>query len=221
MYHHIANAPPGADAVRRDLSVSPQDFEAQLRYLKQQGYETVTLYDLALHLTIGTALPERPIVLTFDDGYADAYTHAFPLLQRFGLTGTFFLTTAPIDADDPAFLSWDNVVEMHASGMDLEPHSYDHSDLRSRGFQFLVFQTLGPKEAIEARTGDKCRFFAYPSGRYDDFVIDVLRSARYWGAVTTEQGATHSGGGLFALRRVRISGGDTLSDFVHKLNLDW
>jgi len=221
MYHHIQDAPPGSDALRRDLSVSPQNFEAQLRYLQQEGYETVSLYDLVLHLTVGKPLPERPIVLTFDDGYADAYTQAFPLLQRFGFTGTFFLTTAPIDAHDAAFLSWDNVAEMHTAGMDLEAHSYDHSDLRSRGFQFLVFQTLGPKEAIEARTGDKCRFFAYPSGRYDDYVIDVLRSAHYWGAVVTEQGATHASDGLFALRRVRISGGDALSDFVHKLNLDW
>jgi peptidoglycan/xylan/chitin deacetylase (PgdA/CDA1 family) len=221
MYHHIQDAPAGSNALRRDLSVSPQNFEAQLRYLQQEGYETVSLYDLALHLTVGKPLPKHPIVLTFDDGYADAYTHAFPLLQRFGFTGTVFLITAPIDANDPAFLSWENVGEMHAAGMDLEPHSYDHPDLRGRGYQFLVYQTLGPKEAIEARTGDTCRFFAYPSGRYDDYVIDVLQSANYWGAVVTEQGATHTGDGLFTLRRVRISGGDALSDFVHKLNLDW
>lgn len=221
MYHHIQDAPPGSTALRRDLSVSPQNFEAQLRYLQQEGYESVSLYDLALHLTVGKPLPERPIVLTFDDGYADAYTQAFPLLQRFGFSGTIFLITASIDAGDPAFVSWDNVAEMHAAGIDLEPHSYDHPDLRGRGYQFLVYQTLGPKEAIEARTGDRCRFFAYPLGRYDDFVIDVLQSANYWGAVVTEQGATHTSDGLFTLRRVRISGGDTLSDFVHKLNLDW
>jgi peptidoglycan/xylan/chitin deacetylase (PgdA/CDA1 family) len=221
MYHHIQDAPPGSDAVRRDLSVSPLNFEAQLHYLQQEGYQPVSLYDLALHLTVGQPLPERPIILTFDDGYADAYTQAFPLLQRFGFTGTFFLTTALIDANNPAFLSWDNVIEMHAAGMDLEAHSYDHSDLRSRGFQFLVFQTLGPQQAIEARTGVTPRFFCYPSGRYDDYVVDVLRSANYWGAVATEQGATHTSDGLFALRRVRVSGGDALSDFVHKLNLDW
>ncbi len=58
-----------------------------------------------------------------------------------------------------------------------EPHSYDHPDMRNRGFDFVVFQILAPKEAIEARTGETCRFFAYPSGRYDQYVIDVLRSA--------------------------------------------
>ena len=221
MYHHIQDAPPGSNAVRRDLSVSPQNFEAQLRYLQQEGYQTVGLYDLVLHLTVGQPLPERPIILTFDDGYADAYTRAFPLLQHYGFTGTFFLTSAPIDANNTAFLSWDNVREMHEAGMAMEVHSYDHSDLRSRGYQFLVYQTLGPKEAIEERTGSRCRFFAYPSGRYDDHVIDVLRSAHYWGAVAIEQGATHSSDGLFHLRRVRIQGNDALSDFVHKLNLNW
>jgi peptidoglycan/xylan/chitin deacetylase (PgdA/CDA1 family) len=221
MYHHIQDAPPGSSALRRDLSVSPSNFETQLRYLQQEGYETVSLYDLVLHLTVGQPLPERPIILTFDDGYADAYIQALPLLQRFGFTGTFFLITAPIDAGNPAFLSWAQVEEMHAAGMSMEAHSYDHPDLRNRGYQYLVYQTLGPKEAIEARTGEKVRFFCYPSGRYDAHVVQVLRSANYWGAVAIEQGATHTSDGLFGLRRVRIQGGDALSDFVHKLNLDW
>ncbi|HEM61013.1 MAG TPA: hypothetical protein ENO24_01885 [Chloroflexi bacterium] len=221
MYHHIDRAPPGANAVRRDLSVAPKKFEEQLQYLKQQGYESISLNDLVLHLTRGTPLPPKPIVLTFDDGYVDAYTHAFPLLQRYGFTGTFFLLSAPVDAQNPDFLSWDQVLEMYHAGMRFEPHSYDHPDMRNRGFQFVVFQVLAPKEAIEARTGEPCRFFAYPSGRYDDFVIDVLRSAHYWGGVLTAQGATHSSGDIFTLRRVRVQGADTLDDFIRNLNLDW
>jgi peptidoglycan/xylan/chitin deacetylase (PgdA/CDA1 family) len=221
MYHHVQAPPPGADALRRDLSVTPADFEAQLRYLKAEGYESITLNDLALHLTVGKALPPKPIILTFDDGYTDAYTHAFPLLVRHGFSGTFFLISAPIEAGDAEFLSWAEVDEMHAAGMRFEPHSYDHPDLRNRGFQFLVFQILAPKEAIEARTGEPCRFFAYPSGRYDQYVIDVLRSADFWGAVLTEQGATHGSGDLFTLKRIRVQGSDTVDDLARKLSLDW
>jgi peptidoglycan/xylan/chitin deacetylase (PgdA/CDA1 family) len=221
MYHHIDDAPYGADAIRRDLSVPPKRFEEQLRYLRREGYETITLNDLALHLTIGKPLPPKPIILTFDDGYSDAYTHAFPLLQRYGFSGTFFLISAPIDAGDPDFLSWSEVKEMFAEGMRFEPHSYDHPDMRSRGFDFVVFQILAPKEAIEARVGETCRFFAYPFGRYDPFIIDVLRSAHFWGGVLTEQGATHVASDLFTLRRVRIHGDDTLDSFIRKLNLDW
>jgi peptidoglycan/xylan/chitin deacetylase (PgdA/CDA1 family) len=221
MYHRIEEPPPGADVYRQDLSVTPANFRAQLRYLQQEGYEAITLNDLALHLTVGEPLPRKPVIFTFDDGYADAYTHAFPLLQRFGFVGTFFLVTAPIDAQNPDFLSWDEVEKMHAAGMRFEPHSYDHPDMRNRGFDFVVFQVLAPKEAIEARTGETCRFFAYPSGRYDQFVIDVLRSAHYWGAVLTAQGATHMGDDMFTLKRIRVHGGEDLDRFVRMLNLDW
>ena len=221
MYHHIDDPGPGADEFRRDLSVTPKDFKKQLAYLQQDGYESITLNDLALYLSVGKPLPPKPIILTFDDGYADAYTRAFPRLLRFGFTGTFFLVTAPIDAQNPDFLSWDQVQEMHAAGMRFEPHSYDHPDMRNRGFDFVVYQVLAPKEAIEARTGETSRFFAYPSGRYDQYVIDVLRSADYWGAVLTEQGATHGLDDLFELRRVRVRGQDDLDAFIRKLNLDW
>jgi peptidoglycan/xylan/chitin deacetylase (PgdA/CDA1 family) len=221
MYHYISDPPPGANAYRRDLSVSPEAFDAQLRYLKREGYQTITLNDLALHLTVGKPLPPKPIILTFDDGYTDAYVYAFPLLRRHGFVGTFFLISGPMDANSPEHLSWAEVEEMHAAGMKFEPHSYDHPDMRNRSFDFVVFQILAPKEAIESRTGEPCRFFAYPLGRYDQFVIDVLRSADFWGGVLTEQGATHVTGNLFTLRRVRIQGDDDLNDFIRKLNLDW
>jgi peptidoglycan/xylan/chitin deacetylase (PgdA/CDA1 family) len=221
MYHHINNPSPGAGPLESDLSVPPQRFERQLRFLKEEGYEAITLNDLALHLTVGKPLPPKPMILTFDDGYADAYAHAFPLLKRYGFVGTFFLVSKPIDDQNPDFLSWDQVKEMSAGGMKFEPHSYDHPDMRNRGFDFVVFQILAPKEAIEERTGETCRFFAYPSGRYDQFVIDVLRSAHFWGGVLTNQGATHTTEGLFTLRRIRVRGGDDLDAFVRKLNLDW
>jgi peptidoglycan/xylan/chitin deacetylase (PgdA/CDA1 family) len=221
MYHHISEPPPGADATRYDLSVTPKNFRAQLRYLQENGYHSITLNDLAVYLTLGEPLPPKPVILTFDDGYADAYSQAFPILKRFGFTGTFFLVSSQIDGKNPDFLSWDQVVEMHAAGMKFEPHSYDHPDMRNRGFEFVVFQILSPKQAIEARTGETCRFFAYPSGRYDQFVIDVLRSANFWGGVLTEQGATHTTGDLFTLHRVRIHGGDDLDMFVRMLHLDW
>jgi peptidoglycan/xylan/chitin deacetylase (PgdA/CDA1 family) len=221
MYHHVRNAPPGADAIGYDLSVPPWKFKEQLKYLRQAGYETITLNDLALHLTMGKELPPKPIILTFDDGYTDMYTNAFPALLRHDFVGTFFLISEPIDNNDPNFVSWAEVEEMHAAGMKFEPHSFNHPDMRNRGFDFVVFQILAPKEAIEARTGETCRFFAYPTGRYDQFVIDVLRSADFWGGVLTEQGATHTADNLFELRRVRVHGGDDLGAFIRALNLDW
>jgi peptidoglycan/xylan/chitin deacetylase (PgdA/CDA1 family) len=221
MYHHISVPPAGSDAIRIDLSVTPKDFAAQLRYLRENGYESITLSDLALFLNTGKALPPKPVILTFDDGYADAYTKAFPLLKEYGFVGTFFLISKPVDAKNADFVSWAQVSEMHDAGMKFEPHSYDHSDMRNRRRDWLVFQILAPKEAIEARTGEMCRFFAYPSGKYDQLIIDMLRSAGFWGAVLTEQGATHSANDLFLLKRVRVRGGEDLDTFVRMLNLDW
>ncbi len=99
------------------------------------------------------------------------------------------------------------VQEMHQAGMDFQPHSYRHFDLRGKDLDFLIFEILAPKEAIQARTGETPRFFSYPSGRFDDQTVAVLKSAYFWGAVVTEQGATHTSDGLFELNRIRVRGG--------------
>jgi peptidoglycan/xylan/chitin deacetylase (PgdA/CDA1 family) len=221
MYHYVSEPPADADIYRRDLSVTPTNFEAQLAWLQSHGYESITLTDLVYHLARGWPLPDKPVILTFDDGYRDNYTNAFPLLQEYGYTGIFFLVTGPIDFENPDYLTWDMVEEMHRAGMDFQPHSYRHLDLRGAGTDFLVFEILAPKEAIQARTGETPRFYAYPSGRYDDRTIAVLKSANYWAAVITEQGATHTSDGLFELDRVRVRGRHSLEDFENLMDLDW
>jgi peptidoglycan/xylan/chitin deacetylase (PgdA/CDA1 family) len=221
MYHYISVPPADADVYRHDLSVTPANFEAQLAWLRGQGYQSITLFDLVYHLALGWPLPDRPVILTFDDGYRDNYTHAFPLLKKFDYVGTFFLVTAPIDGGDPAYLSWDMVKEMHQAGMDFQPHSYRHFDLRGKDMDFLIFEILAPKEAIEARIGETTYFFSYPSGSYDRQTVAVLQSAYFWGAVITEQGATHTSDNLFELNRVRVRGEHTLQDFVDLMAYDW
>jgi len=218
MYHYLSAPPPGADAVRRGLSVSPEQFEQHLRYLREAGYETISLHDLALALQIGHPLPEHPIVLTFDDGYRDNYERAFPLLRAYGYTATFFLITGFIDDGNEAYVTWDQVVEMHEAGMEIEAHGHTHPDLRGRDVDYLVWQVLGAKEAIEARTGEPVRFFCYPSGKYDDLVIRVLHSAHYWGAVTVSPGVEHASDGMFELSRVRVPGDLTAAGLAATLN---
>jgi len=114
MYHYINTPPPNADAIRRDLSVPPERFREHLAYLKSQGYQTITLHDLVYALTRGTPLPPKPIILTFDDGYEDNYTNAFPILQEFGYIGTFFIITNNPDTGRPGYMSWDQLREMYA-----------------------------------------------------------------------------------------------------------
>ncbi len=217
MYHYVSELPPNPDRYRLDLTVLPENFEAQLEYLAQAGYHTITLADLYLYLTQGQPLPEKPIALTFDDGYADAYEVVFPLLQKYGFVGTFFVLATPAHFESPGYMTWAQMKEMSDAGMSIQAHGRDHVDLRNRSYDFLVYQILGIQEAIQYHTGRLPRFFCYPSGRYDDDVIAVLKSAGYWGAVTTEWGRTETRETLFMMPRLRIRGSDTLEDFIAKI----
>lgn len=217
MYHYVSELPPNPDRYRRDLTVLPENFEAQLQYLADAGYHTITLTDLALHLTQGYPLLARPIVLTFDDGYRDAYEIVFPLLLDYGFTGTFFVLATPAHFESPNYLTWAQMKEMADAGMEIQAHGRDHVDLRGRSHDYLVYQILGIQEAIKYHTGRLPRFFCYPSGQYDANVIAVLKAAGYWGAVTTEWGKVHTWDDLFEMPRVRIRGSDTLESFIGKL----
>jgi peptidoglycan/xylan/chitin deacetylase (PgdA/CDA1 family) len=217
MYHYISDVPPGADRLRRDLTVTPENFRAQLQYLADAGYHPITLADVYFHLTQGYPLPDKPVVLTFDDGYRDAYEVVFPMLLDYGFPGTFFVLATPLHQESVDYVTWAQVKEMSDAGMAIESHGRDHVDLRGRSNDFLVYQILGIQEAIHYHTGRLPRFFAYPSGQYDANTIAVLESADYWGAVTTEWGSEHSLESRFAMPRLRIRGGDTLESFIDKL----
>ena len=217
MYHYVSELPPDADVYRRDLTVSPEAFGAQLRYLDEAGYRPITLTDVYLALTEGYPLPEKPVVLTFDDGYRDAYEVVFPKLLEYGFPATFFVLATPAHYESEAYMSWGQVREMSEAGMSIQAHGRDHVDLRGRSYEFLVFQVLGITEAIEHHTGRVPRFFCYPGGRRDADVIAVLESANYWGSVTTEWGRTYTRENLFEMPRLRIRGGDSLAVFIAKL----
>jgi peptidoglycan/xylan/chitin deacetylase (PgdA/CDA1 family) len=217
MYHYVSELPPDADRYRVDLTVLPENFYAQLQYLADAGYHTITLTDLYLHLTQGYPLPEKPVVLTFDDGYRDAYEVVFPMLLDYGFTGTFFVLATPAHFESPSYMTWAQMKEMADAGMEIQAHGRDHVDLRGRSYDYLVYQILGIQEAIEHHTGRLPRFFCYPSGKRDADVIAVLKSTGYWGAVTTEWGQTQTRENLFEMPRLRIRGTDRLASFIDKL----
>lgn len=214
MYHYISELPPDADVYRRDLTVAPTQFEAHLQYLQAQGYQSVTLADVYATLTTGKPLPLKPVVLTFDDGYKDAMTGAFPLLQKYGFTGEFFILATPAHYEAPNYLSWEDVRTMAEAGMSMQAHGRDHYDLTNRDYDFLVYQILGAKEAVEAHSGQPVRFFCYPSGRYDEDTAAVVESAGYWGAVTTAWGTELRLDNRFAWPRIRVKGNWSLEQYT-------
>jgi peptidoglycan/xylan/chitin deacetylase (PgdA/CDA1 family) len=211
MYHYISIPPADADDYRRNLSLDPAIFAQHLDFLQEQGYTTIHLQDLISYLQTGRPeLPDKPIILTFDDGYRDNYENAFPALRDRGMAGTFFIITdfadfAATDPDYARYATWDQLRQMDAAGMEIGSHSRNHPDLRGKDDDFLVWQALGSSQTIEANLGKKPRVLAYPSGSYDENVIRVFHSAGFWGAVITQPGVEHDNQHLFELTRLRIT----------------
>ncbi|MFN2222219.1 MAG: polysaccharide deacetylase family protein [Chloroflexota bacterium] len=204
MYHYISQPPQGADKYRLDLSTSPALFREQMAYLLENGYETVDLYDLTLAIVDKGQLPAKPVVLTFDDGYRDNYENAFPILRELGLRGTFFVTTEFIDQNNPDYMSWAMIEEMAAAGMRIEPHSKTHPDLTLNDRDFIIWEVLGSQETIASYIGYRPRYFAYPGGRYNSEVQQIVAELDFWGAVTTTNGNWHGFDDRFEWGRVRM-----------------
>ncbi len=221
MYHYLSVPPEGADRYRLDLSVAPDLFAAHLDRIQAEGYTTISFYELVAHLTQGAPLPDKPIILTFDDGYRDNYENAFPLLVEHQMRATFFVVTDFIDEARPEYLAWDMAREMLAAGMSIESHSRNHATLRKRDNDYLIWQILGSLETLEYELGVRPRFISYPAGEYDQATIDIAHSANYWAGITTEQGVVQRSDELFELQRVRIRGTTTPDDLAALLSAEW
>jgi peptidoglycan/xylan/chitin deacetylase (PgdA/CDA1 family) len=214
MYHYISTPPEGADKYRIDLSVSPENFRAQMLYLADNGFTPIDLYDLSRAITAKTQLPPKPVIITLDDGYRDNYENAFPILKEFGFTATLFLPTDFLDNNHPGYLTWEMVHEMAAVGIRFEPHSKSHVNLSGRDRDFLVWEMLGSQETVAAHIGYTPRYFGYPGGRYDETAVQVLQELGFWGAVTTYTGKLHGFEDRFEWTRLRLHNFTTLADFA-------
>jgi len=220
MYHYVSTPPADSGSIRLDLSVTPQNFRAQMKWLKDNGYHTITPDQLAGALLRGEKLPRNPIMLTFDDGYEDAYTNAFPILREFGFTGTFFLISGFIDEGRGGYMTWAMAKEMAQGGMYMQSHSRSHKDMRGRAIDWLAGEIVPPRDRIAEATGVRPRFFCYPSGQYDDSTIRALRDAGFIGAFTTADGTYTYTDNMMRVPRVRIRGSTTLAGFAHLINWD-
>lgn len=190
-----------------------------MKLLADNGFTTISLFELYEHVATGKTLPVKPIVLTFDDGYVDNYENAFPILKAYGMVGTFFVLTAPADRMDSAYLSWDMIKTMSEAGMDMQLHAKEHVDLRRRDYDYLVWEIIGGRQSIEAHTGKPVVFMAYPSGKYDSAVLKFLSDNNFWAAVTTESGKTHTLADRLKWTRLRVAGQLSLNGFAKLLGI--
>jgi peptidoglycan/xylan/chitin deacetylase (PgdA/CDA1 family) len=218
MYHYVSELPPDADDIRVNLTLHPEMFRAHLSYMRENGYQTISLYEINEALEHGVRLPEKPVVLTFDDGYDDHYQVVFPLLRAYDFTGTFFIVTQFVDERRPGYMGWEHIREMAAAGMDMEAHTKTHPTLDARPYDFLVYQIVGSIESLAHHTGRQPRIFSYPVGRYDSDTLAVMRSTDVLRAVTTQPGAYHTTDNRLEMTRLRISSDTGVAGLAYLLD---
>jgi len=217
MYHYVEPWPVGADVLRKNLTVQPADFAAEMAYLHAQGYVTVSLYDLMAALAQGQPLPPRAVVLTFDDGYRTLVDYAAPTMAPLGYTGTVFVVTQLMDENFTQYLTWPQAEALYAAGWKIEPHTKTHALLAGTSRAYQLYEMLGSAQTVQAHIGVMPRFFAYPYGKWDDTTLALLREMNMWAAVTEIPGDIHYFGDRFELHRVRIDGTITIADFIQTM----
>lgn len=212
MYHVLAEAPD--DAAYPDLYVSPQEFRAQLAWLDRHDYEAVTLTDVWNAWHGRGRLPARPVVISIDDGFRNTHSVGLPALRAHGWPGVLNLALSHLG---PSWgLSEGRVRGLLRAGWELGSHTLTHPDLTRLNDTQLRREVAGSKHALERRFGVPVSFFCYPAGRFDARVVAAVRRAGFRGATTTLDGYAVREE-AFALRRIRVSGGDGVSGLAEKL----
>lgn len=213
-YHYIANNPNPKDKARDALSVSPDKFEAQMQYLSQNGYTPVTLDTLYGIFNGQASVAGKPIVLTFDDGYIDFYTNAFPILRRFGFHAVSFIPTGLVGGG--YYMNWSQIKEIASSGLvTFEGHTVNHVNLPGLSYAGALKELQDSKNILQAQTGYPVNFVAYPNGSNNGSVQAAARQAGYVGGLGTWYG--QSWGGSMNMPRIKVSGFWSIKEFAARL----
>jgi peptidoglycan/xylan/chitin deacetylase (PgdA/CDA1 family) len=215
MYHYIRVNPDPADRLGFNLSVTPADFARQMDWLAANGYHPIDLDDLRGYLLGGSGLPDRPVVLTFDDGYRDLYTAAYPVLLAHHFKAVAYIVSGFVNS--PVSVTADQLLQMDANGIQIGAHTVSHADLTKLSGANLWHEVFDSKASLEALLGHPVLDFCYPSGRFNDNVARAVQAAGFLTATTTQPGFVHSAADRFTWTRVRVSGGEPLDQLVGAL----
>lgn len=214
MYHHVGDLTPDQrahDPLASDLTVSPSDFDLQLKYFHDRGYHSISVAQLYDALTLGSKLPSKPIIFTFDDGYQDVFDNAISALQKYGYTGSFAIATDLLGR--PSYAVWDDVIAADKLGMEIVSHTENHLDLTSAKYSEadLMREISGSKQILENKLGHPVDFLVYPYGHFNYHVGELSAVAGYKLAFTTNFGLWMDPLKPLAEPRVRVHGADGLA----------
>lgn len=200
-YHRVDETIP-KDPIGNELTVTPAQLEEELRYLQARGVRTLTASELVERLARGEPT-DHAAVLTFDDGYLDAWTQALPLLRKYGAKATFYVIKDTIGT--PNHLTWADIRDLQRAGMEIGAHGTDHLDLSRMKPDEQTTQVQRCLDAIERYTGVRPKTYAYPSGQYNAATLAIMKAAGLEAAFTMRYGLVHSLGKPYQMPRVRIN----------------
>jgi peptidoglycan/xylan/chitin deacetylase (PgdA/CDA1 family) len=218
IYHYIRVNPDSRDGLGYSLSVTPANFAAQMDWLAQNGYHTVTTAELVAYLRGERGLPARPIVISFDDGYADFYTTAIPILRRHDFTAVSYVVTGFIGR--PGYMTAGEVISAQAAGFEIGSHTVDHVNLTKQSNEGLHYQLAASKEGLERLLKRPVISFCYPYGKFGAREANAVAAAGYQDATSTMGGPYHSLANRFAWTRLYVKGGETLGQFAYAVRAD-
>ncbi len=224
MYHQVA--PDTAPAFRK-YCVTPAAFRSQIRWLSRTGYSAIDL-DTLLEARAGlAALPPRPVVITFDDGFQDCVDYAVPVLLEYGMTAIMYLVTGLVGHVSTwlqaergvqfPLMDWATARRLEAAGFRCESHAVSHPRLPELGIEACRRELADSRTALEEQLSRPITHLAYPFGSVDDQVRLVAAECGYRSACTTRIGLSPAGDDPLALQRVPITGSDSLLDFAVRL----
>lgn len=190
-----------------NLTVTPERLAADLEYLRNRGYQAISLEKFEnFILDRDVQLPEKPVLITFDDGYLDNYQNAFPLLDRYGMTAAFFVITGLLWTQDR--LAPHHIIEMAGAGMSFGSHTVSHRSLAELSDEECRVELSDSKTTMESILGRPVTIIAYPKGSYNQNTIKIAEELKYAGGLTVINGRCNKDMPDFVLKRIPVFGFD-------------
>ncbi len=219
MYHEISSVSERQKQVRTtnpSYSLLVEQFVQQMDYLEKNDFQTLTLDEISSRPANNN---HKSVVITFDDGWANNYTHAFPILQKRQLTATIFIVTSFVGQQ--SYLDWPQIKEMHAAGISIQSHTASHRPLTLLDEPEIMTELESSKKTIEDHLGAAVDFLSVPQGMVSELVIAVARKIGYQAVCTSEPGFSHKPGNPSVLKRINIEDRYTISMFGKIVRADY